>query len=697
MRFRDVGIRTKTMIGGIVPVALVVILSTVAWLSIGSMSESIATKDRTFRTIQQAETIEKRAVDMETGLHGYLLTGKESFLEPYKAAEKTILSDVNALKKQLTTKSQVDLLDHIGQILKEWKSQVAEPEIALRREVGEGKDMNHMAVLVAQSTGKQSFDTLREMIQTFVTNEEVLLAKRIDEQNAESDPEKLRRTIQWVNSENEAVKDAVRISAYAVDIETGLRGYLLTGKDEFLEPYRVGRVQFFQKTDLLRNAVIDSPDQVILLGKIEDHMKAWIKDVVEPEIALRGQIARSKTMMDVTEAVSTGRGEKVFEKLRSLMETFKAQERELLEQRTKAAQGTESRAYSVLVFGTAITIVAAFFISFVLSGAITRPVLAAVDLAEAIREGDLTQNVQNNTRDEVGRLCAALNGMVEGLRSQTRDTREAVDILTSSATEISTTVAQLATSTAKTSSAVTETSVTVEQVKQSARVSNEQARNVSQAAQRVVRVSEGGRKATSDTTNRMSLIKEQMESIGQTVEKLSESGEQIAEIISAVQDLADQSNLLAVNASIEAARAGDQGKGFAVVAQEIKSLADQSKSATEQVRSILDETRRWVSAVVMATEQGAKAVELGVHESGEAEKAIQVLSGSIGESAQAAQVIETSSDQQLVGVDQVAQAMTSIEQAMHQNVAGTVQLETSARKLADLGDQLKELIGRYRV
>ena len=84
--------------------------------------------------------------------------------------------------------------------------------------------------------------------------------------------------------------------------------------------------------------------------------------------------------------------------------------------------------------------------------------------------------------------------------------------------------------------------------------------------------------------------------------KLSEQSQAIEEIIVSVQDLADQSHLLAVNASIEAARAGDQGKGFAVVANEIKSLADQSKEATDQIRSILDDTRKWVSAVVMAAE-----------------------------------------------------------------------------------------------
>ena len=110
----------------------------------------------------------------------------------------------------------------------------------------------------------------------------------------------------------------------------------------------------------------------------------------------------------------------------------------------------------------------------------------------------------------------------------------------------------------------------------------------------------------------MNLIKTQMESIGETVVRLSDQSRAIEDIIASVQDLADQSNLLAVNASIEAARAGDQGKGFAVVAHEIKTLADQSKEATEHIRTILDDTRKWVSAAVMATEQGGKAVEAGL-------------------------------------------------------------------------------------
>jgi methyl-accepting chemotaxis protein len=178
---------------------------------------------------------------------------------------------------------------------------------------------------------------------------------------------------------------------------------------------------------------------------------------------------------------------------------------------------------------------------------------------------------------------------------------------------------------------------------------------------------------------------------------LSEQSQAIDEIVSSVQDLADQSNLLAVNASIEAARAGDQGRGFAVVSQEIKTLADQSKNATDQIRTILDDTRKWVSTVVMATEQGTKAVESGVEQSVLAGESIKSLVDRVASSAQEATVIAASTDEQLAGIEQASSAMVQIEKAMHQNLEGTSQVEVAAKKLESLGNTLNELVKYYKV
>jgi methyl-accepting chemotaxis protein len=121
-----------------------------------------------------------------------------------------------------------------------------------------------------------------------------------------------------------------------------------------------------------------------------------------------------------------------------------------------------------------------------------------------------------------------------------------------------------------------------------------------------------GKQSVQASIEAMHRIQEHMASIAESIVRLSEQGQTIGEIIATVNDLAEQSNLLAVNAAIEAAKAGEQGKGFAVVAQEVKSLAEQSKQATAQVRTILNDIQTAMSAAVMATEQGSKAVDAGV-------------------------------------------------------------------------------------
>jgi methyl-accepting chemotaxis protein len=204
-------------------------------------------------------------------------------------------------------------------------------------------------------------------------------------------------------------------------------------------------------------------------------------------------------------------------------------------------------------------------------------------------------------------------------------------------------------------------------------------------------VSLDGKKAVDATIDGMTRIRRQMDSIAESIVKLSEQSQAIGAIIAAVNDMADQSNLLAVNASIEAAKAGEQGKGFAVVTQEVRNLAEQSKQATAQVRSILNDIQKAISSAVMATEQGGKVVEIGVKQSSEAGGSIRTLSESVSASAQASMQIVAATNEQLVGMDQVAQAMESIKQASDQNVFGVRQVETAIHNLSSLGQNYPRL------
>jgi methyl-accepting chemotaxis protein len=346
--------------------------------------------------------------------------------------------------------------------------------------------------------------------------------------------------------------------------------------------------------------------------------------------------------------------------------------------------------------------VLALLVSVVMGGfvnrSIARPLREITGFAERIASRDLTVHISSDDRrDEVGVLAGTFSRMVGNLREVTQEIREGVNVLASSASEILASTTQVASGAAETATAVSETTSTVEEVKQTAQVSSQKAKYVSESAQKSGKVSQTGRKAVEDTVVVMNRIREQVDSIAESIVRLSEQSQAIGEIIATVNDLAEQSNLLAVNASIEAAKAGEQGKGFAVVAQEVRSLAEQSKQATAQVRAILGDIQKATSAAVMATEQGSKAVEAGVKQSSDTGEAIRTLADSIAEAAQAATQIAASAQQQLVGMDQVALAMENIKQASTQNVASTKQAETAAQNLHDLGQKLKQLVEQYQV
>ena len=319
---------------------------------------------------------------------------------------------------------------------------------------------------------------------------------------------------------------------------------------------------------------------------------------------------------------------------------------------------------------------------------------ATASAADRIAEGDLTIEVKPRSDKDV--LGIALSQMVVSLSGQLKELGEAASVLASAASEILAGVTQLTATSSESAVAVSQTSTTAEEVRQTSRLSNQKATYVSETSQKAVDVSESGRAATEATIRGMNHIKEQMEAIAETVINLSEQSQTIGSIITVVNDIAEQSNLLSVNASIEAAKAGEYGKGFTVVAQEIRKLADQSKQATAQVQGLLNDIQKATSAAVMATEQGSKLVNSGVEQSNTTREAIRQLGETIQESTQAAGQIVASSQQQMAGMDQIANAMTSIKEATSQSVASMQQVEVSARSLNELGQKMKDLIGKYK-
>jgi len=346
----------------------------------------------------------------------------------------------------------------------------------------------------------------------------------------------------------------------------------------------------------------------------------------------------------------------------------------------------------------ALGILISWLITFFIMRSITQPLKTAVDVAEQIAARNLSISVPaNESRNEIGFLIQSFHKMVENLRGEISQIMEGVNVLASSASEISVSTVQFASSAAESAAAVSKTTATMEEVRQTVQNSSQKAEYISEIAKKAMQASQTGQESVDETIERMNLIQEQMVSIAESIVRLSGQSQAIGELISIVDDVAEQSNLLAVNASIEAAKAEEHGQGFAVVAQEIKSLAEQSKQATAQVRRILNDIQKATSTAVMATEQGSKAVDAGVKQSTEAGISIRTMAKTISEATQALTQIAVTAQQQLAGIDQVALAMNNIEQASNQNVDSARQLEAAALKLDELGRRLKELVEQYKV
>jgi methyl-accepting chemotaxis protein len=361
-----------------------------------------------------------------------------------------------------------------------------------------------------------------------------------------------------------------------------------------------------------------------------------------------------------------------------------------------------------------LVLLSAFILTLILAAAlqrvISKPILALSDAAKIIRERkDYSVRVEVSGEDEIGKLTDAFNQMLgeiqvgqdtiqkahRSLLIQTGHIMEGVGVLSSSAKQILSFSTQVAANAAETATSLTETTTTVGEVRQTVQMTTQKARQVAEGSAKATQISQAGKKAAEEAAEGMRRIRQQMDSIAESMLRLSEQGQAIQLIIATVEDLAAQSNLLAVNASIEAAKAGEQGKGFAVVAQEVRSLAEQSKQATTQVRAILKDIQKATSVAVIATEQGTRVVETGVKQSTQAGESILALARNVSEGAQAVTQIAASSQQQMVGMDQVVTAIQSIKGAAAQNVDSARELETSAQHLNELGQKLRDLVEHY--
>jgi methyl-accepting chemotaxis protein len=455
--------------------------------------------------------------------------------------------------------------------------------------------------------------------------------------------------------------------AALVDVETGERGFALTGKDASLEPYNAGKEAFRKHLEAARKLTADNPRQQDRLQRLGAEQQKWLDSAIDPTIKLR-RATQDAEMAPVVAAEQEGKGKQGMDAMRKIVADIKAEEAGLMDARAKNAAALSAAMARTLIGGGALAVLLGLTVAIWLARNITAPLGYAVGLAKRVAEGDLTAQVDVRSKDETGQLMAALKDMntslldiVTRVRSGTEAIATASSEINSGNQDLSSRTEQQASSLEETASSMEELTSTVKQNADNARQANQLAATASETAVR------GG-----DVVAR----------VVSTMASIDASSKKIADIIGVIDGIAFQTNILALNAAVEAARAGEQGRGFAVVAGEVRNLAQRSAAAAKEIKDLIGDS--------------VEKVETGSRLADQAGATMEEVVGSVKRVSDIISEIAAASDEQRAGIEQVNQAITQMDQVTQQNAALVEEAAAAAEAMHEQAGSLTSLVGTFR-
>jgi methyl-accepting chemotaxis protein len=433
-----------------------------------------------------------------------------------------------------------------------------------------------------------------------------------------------------------------QITAYLSDLkdaETGQRGYLLTGDPAYLEPHTAAVQAAPKLMNELRTLTGDSPNQQRRIDQLEA-LTAQKFGELQRTIDFR----KAGHADEALKLVLTNEGKIYMDQIRKLTDEMLQEEHTLLDKRANEAESTVNTAKNTIIAGTLICLM---FVA-------VTGIMIARSLATQL--GAAVGHVQSSSAE----LQAAATQQASGAREQA-----------GAMNEISTTISELG--------------VTSRQIAESAQ-------RVAQIAEQTASSARNGEGTVDRGQEAMTGIRRQIDQVVSHMLDLGRKSQEIGAVLDIVSELAEQTNILAINATIEATGAGESGKRFSVVAEEIRKLADRVANSTKGIRTQVEDVRGAVNTTVMATESGAKAVDSGVRQFNDVAQAFKQIAGLVGTTTEAAREIELSTKQQATAAEQVRIAVTDAAQATQETEASSSQMQQTAAQLAGLSTDLRRLI-----
>ena len=317
-------------------------------------------------------------------------------------------------------------------------------------------------------------------------------------------------------------------------------------------------------------------------------------------------------------------------------------------------------------------------------------------IVSQIARGDLTLRGKV-TNDALGNVVDSVNYMLDNFGKVIERVRNAAVDVSSSANEILISSEEMAGGASQQDQEITNTSSAVEELTVSMKQVSNNAEASAEAARRALDAAEQGNRSVRDTLDGMQRIRSSVQATAKKIKSLGDRSLEISEIVNVINDITEQTNLLALNAAIEAARAGEAGRGFAVVADEVRKLAEHSRTATKDIAALIKAIQAETNEAVVVMEEGTKEVEVGARLADQAGKALEAISSVVRQSAELVQEISLASKQQVRGTEGVANAMQIISSITRQTSQGTRQTARTVEQMVKLSEQLNEALSQFKI
>jgi len=443
----------------------------------------------------------------------------------------------------------------------------------------------------------------------------------------------------WVKHTYEVRTGLADLLSLLKDAETGQRGYVITGDDSFLAPYQSAQAGIKSTLEHIRKLTEDNPNQQRRLAAVAPLIDAKMADNAQ-----HIEVRRAQGFDAAAKLVTAGAGKTHMDQIRAILAEANQEEKSLLNRRSEEARASAGATMWIILGGGLLGMLAVAAIGWFISRSLSDQIGSAV----------------GQVRSSSAELQAAANQQASGAKEQ--------------------------------AAAMTEISTTISELLATSRQIAESAQRVAQNAEQTAKAASSGHGTVDTTHDSISGIRRQVDQIVAHMLELGKKSQEIGAVLDIVSELAEQTNILAINATIEAAGAGEAGKRFAVVAEEIRKLADRVGGSTKEVRTLIDDVRSAVNTTVMATETGSKAVDAGSRQFGDVASTFKQIASLVATTTEAAREIELSTKQQSTAVEQVNVAIANVTQASVETETSAGQTLQTVAQMATLSKDLLRII-----